>query len=88
MAAIVRVGETEDMLEIQTDAGHVILLDVAALLAKPRFAPLSDDDRILYPHTDGESIYWRYGPRLGLHEVVSILGEPPPREKPHWRPQR
>ncbi|MDL2293809.1 hypothetical protein LJC60_04175 [Ruminococcaceae bacterium OttesenSCG-928-D13] len=54
MPSIERVGALDsNILEIQLDNGNTILFNADLLLAKPEFAPLAVDDRILYPHTGG-----------------------------------
>ncbi|MDL2294612.1 hypothetical protein LJC60_08300 [Ruminococcaceae bacterium OttesenSCG-928-D13] len=73
MPAITRVDTVGgDMLDIQLDNGNIILLAVERLLREPRFAPLGEDDRVFYPHTDGQSLYWQGGPRLTVTELQKL----------------
>lgn len=75
MSGIERVGALDsNILEIQLDNGSTILLNAELLLAKPEFAHLAIDDRILYPHTDGTVLYWNNGPKIGLEEIIALLG--------------
>ncbi len=75
MPTIVRVGALEggDKLDIQLSNDSVILLDIKALLRYPRFSALAEDDRVLYPRTDGDTVYWRNGPSLTLDEMIELL---------------
>lgn len=80
MPKILRVGIVgDDMLDVQLSNGNILMLELAPLLECTAFAPLKEDDRILYPKTDGGSVYWRGGPRLTLDEIVEMLrNEKPP----------
>lgn len=74
MPKIVRVGALDgNTLEIEISNGSIILLNADLLLAKPPYAHLAVDDRILYPHTDGRILYWNNGPSIGLEEVIALL---------------
>lgn len=67
---IVRVDAMEsDVLDIELSNGNTLLLKIEAVLGLPGFAKLNEDDRILYPHTDGKSIYWRGGQRLSVEDI-------------------
>lgn len=61
------------MLDVQLDNGNILMLELAPLLSRAGFAPLKEDDRILYPKTDGECVYWRNGPRLSVDEIMGLL---------------
>ena len=62
-----------DALDIALSNGTVILLQTELILTLPGFAPLREDDRVLYPKTDGGSVYWRDGPRkLPLDEIMEL----------------
>lgn len=71
---IVRVGALDGgILEIQMRNDSTILLNTALLLDDPVFAPLAEDDRILYPHTDGAYLYWHNGPIISIDDVLALL---------------
>lgn len=70
MPEIVRVDTVGgDMLDIQLDNGNIILLSLKLLLHDARFAHLREDDRVFYPKTDGECVYWQNGPQLTVKEL-------------------
>jgi len=74
MLKILRVGIVgDDMLDVQLSNGNIVMLELRPMLKQPRFAPLSEDDRILYPKTNGETVYWREGPTLTLDEITAML---------------
>ena len=74
MLKILRVGIVgDDMLDVQLSNGNIVMLELVPLLSQPRFAPLTEDDRILYPKTDGETVFWRGGPRLTVDEVFALM---------------
>lgn len=74
MLKILRVGIVgDDMLDVQLNNGNILMLELAPLLSLPGFAPLKEDDRILYPKTDGDCVYWREGPKLLLNELIDML---------------
>lgn len=74
MLKILRVGIVgDDMLDVQLNNGNILMLELAPLLSLPGFSPLKEDDRILYPKTDGDCVYWREGPKLLLNELIDML---------------
>jgi len=74
MLKILRVGIVgDDMLDVQLSNGNIIMLELIPLLKRSRFAPLMEDDRILYPKTDGKIVYWRNGPILTLDEIMTMI---------------
>ncbi len=74
MLKILRVGIVgDDMLDVQLDNGNILMLELASLLKRPDIAPLREEDRILYPRTDGERVYWRDGPSITLDEIMKML---------------
>ena len=74
MLKILRVGIVgDDMLDVQLDNGNILMLELASLMKRPGIAPLREDDRILYPRTDGERVYWRDGPSITLDEIMKML---------------
>jgi hypothetical protein len=65
----------DDSLDIELSNGNIILLQTKLILALPGFGELEEDDRIFYPRTDGETIYWRFGPRpLSVEEITALVG--------------
>ena len=74
MPKIVRVDSlASDTMDIQLDNGSIVLLNMKPLMADPAFAALLEDDRILYPKTDGISVFWRDGPRLSVSEIFTLM---------------
>jgi hypothetical protein len=74
LSKIASVGSVGgDMLDIHLDNGNILMLETRWLLALPGYAELGEDDRILYPHTDGDSVYWRHGPRISLEEIFALM---------------
>lgn len=70
---IVRVDALEsDVLDIEFSNGNTLLLKLSMLASLPGFESLPEDDRILYPKTDGESVYWHDGPRLALADLQKL----------------
>jgi hypothetical protein len=71
---ILRVGIVgDDMLDVQLNNGNILMLELAPFFHCPSFAPLREDDRILYPKTDGDHVYWRDGPRLSVDQLMRML---------------
>lgn len=62
-----------DMLDIHLENGNILMLDTHWLLNLPDYAVLREDDRILYPHTDGSDIYWNGGPRISLEDIFALM---------------
>lgn len=73
MSEILKVCSGGGMIEVHLQGGNLLMLDCEVLLRQERFRALSEDDRILYPHTDGSCVFWKDGPRLSLSEVLSLL---------------
>ena len=74
MIKITQVGALDDnTIDIHLSDGSAILLNLDRYLDDPRFTSLMEDDRILYPKTDEESVFWRDGPRLPLDEILTML---------------
>jgi len=63
-----------DALDIALSNGNIILLRTELILAQPGFEALAEDDRVLYPKTDGNGIFWRDGPAITMDEIFSLLG--------------
>lgn len=68
-----------DALDIEFDNGNAVIIEMKNILSKPKFASLAEDDRIFYPHTDGDCVYWNVTPRISmtLAEIIELLGELP-----------
>ena len=77
MLEIVRVGALDSAkLDIELSNGSLILLDMRPLLAEPEFAALLEDDRVLYPRTDGDRVYWQNGPSVTLERLMRLIQTP------------
>ena len=77
MLEIIRVGALDDTkLDIELSNGSLILLDIRRLLAEPAFAALLEDDRVLYPRTDGGRVYWPGGPSLTVERLMQLIQTP------------
>jgi len=77
MLKIIRVGALDNnKLDIELSNGSLILFDLHLLLSEPEFAELLEDDRILYPKTDGNKIYWRGGPCVLLERLMKMVQTP------------
>ncbi len=73
MLKIVGVGALGDnSIDVHLSNGTIILLCLTPYLREPRFAQLSEDDRILYPKTDGDYVFWQRGPRLSIEEIFRL----------------
>lgn len=68
-----------DVLSVDLDNGHTLILPIPPLLSLPKFAALAEDDRIFYPHTDGECVYWNVHPKISmsLDEMITLLDKLP-----------
>lgn len=74
MPKIIRAAMVDaDMLDVQLDNGHILLLDCRKLLQWPGFEPLAQMDRIRSPHTDGDSLFWDSGQRLTVSQIISFI---------------
>lgn len=74
MSRIKSVGSIGgDMLDIHLDNGNILMLEIRWLLVLPGYAALREDDRILYPHTDGTVVYWHGGPRISLEDIFALM---------------
>jgi len=61
-------------LDIELSNGHLILFDTRRLPeADHRFDVLRAMELLPRPGTDGQSVYWRDGPRIGLDQILSLL---------------
>jgi len=76
MLEITRVDVVDDWtLDIELSNGHLILFDTRRIMeSAPAYAVLRKDEVLPRPNTDGQSVYWRDGPRLGLEEIMTLLG--------------
>ena len=74
MIKITQVGALDgDTIDIHLSDGSAVLFCLGPHLDDSRFEKLREDDRILYPKTDGEHVYWRDGPVLTLEEVFALM---------------
>lgn len=77
MLKIIRVGALDNnKLDVELSNGSLILLDLQKLMGDPQYASLLEDDRILYPKTDGKQVYWLGGPSLTLEHLMEIVQMP------------
>lgn len=66
----------KNSIDIQLSNGNIVILETRFILELPGFAELAQDDRILYPKTEGETIFWHGGPRpLTVQEVIALVGK-------------
>jgi len=72
---ITRVDTVDDWtLDIELSNGHLILFDMQQLLGSDSaYAILQKSEVLPRPSTDGQSIYWRDGPRLSLEKIMTLL---------------
>ena len=77
MLQITRVDVVDDWtLDIELNNGHLILFDTRRLAAADAaFAVLRNLEVLPRPSTDGQSVYWRDGPRLELEEIMILLNQ-------------
>lgn len=75
MLKINRVDVVDDWtLDIELSNGHLILFDTRRLAEiDPAYASLRKLEVLPRPSTDGQSVYWQDGPRLGLSEIMTLL---------------
>lgn len=74
MLKIVRVGAIDsDTIDIQFSNGNIVMIELAHIKSDPEFTPLWEDEQILHPKTDGDSIYWQDGTRLTLAKIMEFL---------------
>ena len=80
MLKIIRVGALDgNKLDIELSNGSLILFDMHPLMAEPDFAALLEDDRILYPRTDGSRVYWQSwqnGPSITVERLMQLIQTP------------
>lgn len=60
-------------LDIELANGNTILFSIKERFSEPAFSALLENDKILFPQTDGESVFWCNGPRITIDEVLEIL---------------
>lgn len=61
-------------LDIELNNGHLILFDIRGLPEKDcGYESLRDLAALPRPHTDGQSIFWRDGPRITLTDILHWL---------------
>ena len=77
MLQITRADMVDDWtVDIELSNGHLILFDMRRLLeTEPAYAVLRNYEVLPRPSTDGQSVYWRDGPRLALEEIMSLLNQ-------------
>jgi hypothetical protein len=75
MLQISRVDVVDDWtLDIELNNGHIILFDIRHLMEMDSTYKILQNLEILpRPSTDGNSIFWREGPRVTLNEIMTQL---------------
>lgn len=75
MLQITRVDIVDGQtLDIELSNGHLILFDTRCLMeADHAYDVLRDLEVLPRPDTDGQSVFWRDGPRLALEEIMALL---------------
>lgn len=76
MAKIASVSAQEgNELIIELNNCTMILIELSKLQRDCRFAPIQNDNILLYPKTDGNTVYWENGPRLNLEDIFALISE-------------
>lgn len=71
---IVRVGALDsNMIDVELSNGNILLLNMSLLKDHSDFRALFEDGGLIYPKTDGVSVFWENGPRLSLEKMVALL---------------
>lgn len=65
-------GVFRTLLDIHFDNGQILLLSLIEKQSDPAFLSLYQKGELNRPKTDGESVYWKDGPRLFLHEILEM----------------
>jgi hypothetical protein len=75
MLQITRVDIVDGQtLDIELNNGHLILFDTQRLPeADHSYDSLRNLEVLPRPYTDGQSIFWRDGPRIALEEILRWL---------------
>ncbi len=75
MLHITRVDILDGLtLDIQLSNGHLILFDTRSLPESDHtYDSLRDLEGLPRPSTDGQSIFWRDGPRIALADILEWL---------------
>ncbi len=77
MLKIIRVDALDcSKLDIELSNGSLILFDMRQLMREPDFAVLLEDDRIYYPKTDGERVFWSDGPAITVEQLMEFIQTP------------
>ena len=58
---------------IHLDNSQTLFFSLETKADDPQYIALLKDERFFGVMTDGESIYWRDGPRLSIGEIMEIL---------------
>lgn len=76
MAKIVRVGALDDdTLDIELSNGNVILLDMKHPSLNARLSRIRASDRLRFPKTDGNRVYWDEFEGISLAEIIAFIQE-------------
>lgn len=66
------VGILGTLMDIHFDNGQIILLSLKDKQDDPAFLRLYQNGELNRPNTDGDSVYWKDGPRLFFHEIMEM----------------
>ncbi len=74
MLKINRVGALDgNCLDIELSNGNLLLLSLQPVMQYPEFKELLEDNRILYPKTDGNSVFWKNGPSISIENLIKLM---------------
>lgn len=72
-----------ESVDIYLSNKNIIMILFQPLIERyPTYAPLKDKPDLPRPKTDGKSIYWSDGPRIGLQDIFGLLAMPPANKTP------
>lgn len=79
MLRITRVDIVDGQtLDIELSNGHLILFDTQRLPETDKsYDSLRNMEALSRPHTDGQSVFWRDGPRITLEDILQWLSMQP-----------
>jgi len=77
MLTIIRVGALDGIrLNVELSNGNMILFDMQPFMRDPQYAALIEENRILFPKTDGSRIFWRDGPSITIDDLLEQVQKP------------
>ncbi len=66
-------GVSGILLDICFTNGQVVILPLVGKAHDPNFMELLVNNRLFYPKTDGERVYWNDGPSLTCAEILKMI---------------